>query len=75
VKLRTVAVLGALGWCYAKAPRDPQEWPAFAGEQFAILREQVAEAVEAGKRAGDRRIEQLDREVAEAFDHAPTERP
>lgn len=70
MKLRTVAVLGLAGWLYAKAPRDPQEWPAFAGEQFATLREQVNEAIEAGKRASERRIEQLDREVAESFHQA-----
>ncbi len=75
MKLRTVALLGVLGWCYSKAPRDPQEWPAYAGEQFAILREQVSEAVEAGKRASERRIEQLDREVDEASNRAPTNRP
>lgn len=75
MKLRTVAVLGALGWAYSRLPRDPHEWPAYAGEQYAALREQVEEAVEAGKRASDRRIAQLDREVEEAFDSAKTKRP
>jgi hypothetical protein len=75
MKLRTIAILGGLAWCYSKLPRDPQEWPGYAGEQYAILREQVAEAVEAGKRASERRMEQLDREVAEALNEAPPKRP
>jgi hypothetical protein len=75
MKLRTIAVLGALGYVYSKLPRDPNEWPAFAGEQYAALREQLEEAVEAGKRASDRRMAQLDREVEEAFNTATTKRP
>jgi len=75
MKLRTVALLGALGWAYSKLPRDPHEWPEFAGEQYAVLREQVEEAIEAGKRASDRRIAQLDREVEEALTSAKTKRP
>ncbi len=75
MKLRTIAVLGALGYVYSKLPRDANEWPAFAGEQYAALREQLEEAVEAGKRASDRRMAQLDREVEEAFNTATTKRP
>lgn len=75
MKLRTVAVLGALGYLYTKLPRDPNEWPAYAGEQYATLREQVEEAIEAGKRASDRRMAQLDREMDEAFHAAKTRRP
>lgn len=82
MKLRTVAILGGLAWCASRLPRDPQEWPNLAGEQYAVLREQVAEAIEAGRRAGERRIAQLDREVAEALgdaapprdQHRPTDR-
>jgi len=75
MKLRTVAALGALGYLYSRLPRDPHEWPAYAGEQYAVLREQVEEAVEAGKRASDRRMAQLDREVEEALQSAKTTRP
>jgi hypothetical protein len=75
VKLRTIAVVGALGWMATKLPRDPNQWPEIAGEQWAILREQLEEAIEAGKRASDRRIAQLDRELDEAFTSASTKRP
>jgi hypothetical protein len=75
MKLRTVAALGALGWMATKVPRDPNQWPEAAGEQWAILRGQIEEAVEAGKRASDRRIAQLDRELDEAFTSASTKRP
>jgi hypothetical protein len=75
MKLRTLALLGAVGWAYSKLPRDPHEWPAYAGEQVAVLREQVEEAIEAGKRASDRRIAQLDREVEEASTSGKTKRP
>jgi hypothetical protein len=75
MKLRTLALLGAVGWAYSKLPRDPHEWPAYAGEQVAVLREQVEEAIEAGKRASDRRIAQLDREVEEASTGGKTKRP
>lgn len=74
VKMRTVVALGALGYLASKLPRDPNEWPAYAGEQYAILREQVEEAVEAGKRASDRRIAQLDHELGDAFGSASTPR-
>jgi hypothetical protein len=75
MKIRTVVALGALGWLASRLPRDPQEWPAYAGEQIAMLREQVEEAVEAGKRASDRRMAQLDRELDEAFGSAGSDRP
>lgn len=75
MKLRTIAILGALGYAYSKLPRDPNEWPAYAGEQYAVLREQVEEAIEAGKRASDRRIAQLDREVEDATRSATPKRP
>jgi hypothetical protein len=75
MKLRTLALLGAVGWAYSKLPRDPHEWPAYAGEQVAVLREQVEEAIEAGKRASDRRIAQLDREVEEASTSGTTKGP
>ena len=75
MKLRTVALVGAVGWAYSKLPRDPHQWPGFAGEQYAALREQIEEAVEAGKRASDRRIAQLDREVEEAFTSGTAKRP
>ena len=75
MKLRTLAILGGLGYLYSRLPRDPNEWPAYAGEQYAALREQVEEAIEAGKRASDRRIAQLDREVEEAFQSAKHTRP
>jgi hypothetical protein len=75
MKIRTVVALGALGWLASRLPRDPQEWPAYAGEQIAVLREQVEEAVEAGKRASDRRMAQLDRELDEAFGSAGSDRP
>lgn len=74
VKVRTIVALGALGYLASRLPRDPNEWPAYAGEQYAILREQVEEAVEAGKRASDRRMAQLDRELDDAFGTASTER-
>lgn len=75
MKIRTVVALGALGWLASRLPRDPQEWPTYAGEQFAVLREQVEEAVEAGKRASDRRMAQLDQELDEAFHGAGSDRP
>jgi len=75
MKLRTLALLGAVGWAYSKLPRDPHEWPAYAGEQVAVLREQVEEAIEAGKRASDRRIAQLDREVEAASPSGRTKGP
>ena len=75
MKLRTLAILGGLGYLYSRLPRDPNEWPAYAGEQYAALREQVEEAIEAGKRASDRRIAQLDREIEEAFQSAKHTRP
>lgn len=75
MKLRTIVVLGGLGYVYSRLPRDPNQWPAYAGEQYAVLREQLEEAVEAGKRASERRMAQLDREVDDAFQSAKTRRP
>jgi len=75
MKLRTIAILGAVGWMATKLPRDPNEWPEVAGEHWAVLREQLEEAVEAGKRASDRRIAQLDRELDDAFASASAKRP
>jgi hypothetical protein len=75
MKLRTLALLGGLGYVYSRLPRDPNEWPAYAGEQYAVLRAQLEEAVEAGRRASDRRMAQLDRELEEAFHTATTKRP
>jgi hypothetical protein len=75
VKIRTLVALGTVGWLASKLPRDPQEWPAYAGEQYAILRDQLEEAVEAGKRASDRRMAQLDRELDDAFHSAGPDRP
>jgi len=75
MKLRTLAILGGLGYLYSRLPRDPNEWPAYAGEQYALLREQFEEAIEAGKRASERRMTQLDRELEESFQTAKTKRP
>ena len=75
MKIRTLVALGTLGWLASKLPRDPQEWPAYAGEHYATLRGQVEEAVEAGKRASDRRMAQLDQELDEAFHGAGSDRP
>ncbi|HWH14214.1 MAG TPA: hypothetical protein VNT51_05670 [Miltoncostaeaceae bacterium] len=67
MRLRTLAVLGVAAYIYSKGPRDPREWVAFLGEQAAVLREQITEAVEAGRRASARRQEQIDRELAQAM--------
>jgi len=67
VRLRTVAVVGVVAYIYTKGPRDPREWVAFLGEQVAVLRDQLEEAVQAGRRASARRQEQIDRELAEAM--------
>lgn len=57
--LKKLAALGLVGWIYSKGPRDPREWPAFLGEQVALLKEQAREAADAGKRANERRQHQL----------------
>ena len=73
--LKKLAALGLVGWIYSKGPRDPREWPAFLGEQVALLKEQAREAADAGKRANERRQHQLEREVAEAIGQEPPPRP
>lgn len=67
MRLRTVALLGFAAYIYSKGPRDPREWAAFLGEQVAILRGQLTEALEAGRRASARRQAQIDRELAEVM--------
>lgn len=69
--LKKIAALGALGYVYSKGPRDPRQWPAFLGEQFALLKDQAREATDAGKQASARRQAQLEREVAEAMGQTP----
>ncbi|MCB0880861.1 MAG: hypothetical protein KDC33_01400 [Thermoleophilia bacterium] len=70
--VKKALVLGGLGWAYSKMPRDPREWPAFLGEQFALVKDQARESVEAGKRASARREQQLEAEVQAAMgDTAP----
>lgn len=73
--VKKAAVLGALGWAYSKMPRDPREWPAFLGEQFALLKDQAQEALDAGKRASDRRERQLEVEVRAAMGDTPPHTP
>lgn len=65
--LKKLVAVGALGWLYTKMPPNPKDWPAFVGEQLALVKDQAREAAEAGKRANVRRQEQLAREVAEAM--------
>jgi hypothetical protein len=67
VRLRTLALLGAGAWLYSQGPRDPREWPAFLGEQVAVLRGQAEEALAAGRQASARRQAQMEREIAEAM--------
>jgi hypothetical protein len=67
VKMRTLALLGGLGWAYSKGPRDPQAWPGFLAEQYAVVRGQIDESIAAGKRASVRRGAQIDREIDEVL--------
>ncbi|MFN8111449.1 MAG: hypothetical protein U0Y82_16655 [Thermoleophilia bacterium] len=70
-KLRKLALLSAAGWVYSKGPKDPYEWPAFLGEQYAQLREQGREALAAGKQAAARRQQEIDEEMARAMGRRP----
>jgi hypothetical protein len=74
MRLKTLALLAGAGYLYSLGPRDPREWPAFVGEQVAVLREQAAEALDAGKRASARREELMEREIAEAMGQPPRPR-
>ena len=67
MKMRTLALLGGLGWAYSKGPLDPQEWPGFLAEQYAVVRGQIDESIAAGKRASVRRGHQIDREIGEVL--------
>ena len=65
--IKRLAILGgavALGkWLLKTVPPNPRDWPDAAKGEAQRIKEQAAEAVAAGKRAAERRQDEVQREI------------
>lgn len=61
-----LGIAGAAAWLVSRGHKDPRQWPAAVGEEIARLRNDLAEAAGAGKRAAMEEQRALDKELADA---------
>ncbi|MCU0306669.1 MAG: hypothetical protein MUE51_02680 [Thermoleophilia bacterium] len=65
--MRTLLILAGVGvaWLWGRE-RDPRRWPDRVRREAGRLRLDLAEAIEAGRQADERREEEIAREMADA---------
>jgi len=61
-----LGVAGLAAWLVSRGHRDPRRWPQAVTHEATRLREQMAEAVAAGRRAAKEQQRAVERDLAEA---------